>query len=84
MSATSSVYNFRYENGRRYHAYAEGQYLVPNDEVRVFSPSRETTPTDPDPSRLRQTDSTCNTKRSVSPSTENYSELLYPRQSNPC
>lgn len=24
MSATSSVYNFRYENGRRYHAYAEG------------------------------------------------------------
>lgn len=33
MSATSSVFNFRYENGRRYHAYAEGQYPVPNDEV---------------------------------------------------
>jgi hypothetical protein len=34
MSATSSVFNFRYEHGRRYHAYAEGQYPVPNDEVR--------------------------------------------------
>lgn len=33
MSATSSVFNFRFENGRRYHAYAEGQYPVPNDEV---------------------------------------------------
>jgi hypothetical protein len=33
MSATSSVFNFRYENGRRYHAYAEGKYPVPNDEV---------------------------------------------------
>lgn len=35
MSATSSVFNFRYENGRRYHAYAEGKYPVPNDEVRT-------------------------------------------------
>ncbi|KAI4677850.1 hypothetical protein J4E81_010780 [Alternaria sp. BMP 2799] len=35
MSATSSVFNFRYENGRRYHAYAEGQYPVPNDEVEA-------------------------------------------------
>ncbi|KAI8934044.1 hypothetical protein NX059_008811 [Plenodomus lindquistii] len=35
MSATSSVYNFRYENGRRYHAYAEGKYPVPNDEVEA-------------------------------------------------
>lgn len=33
MSATSSVFNFRYENGRRYHGYAEGKYPVPNDEV---------------------------------------------------
>jgi hypothetical protein len=33
MSATSSVFHFRYENGRRYHAYAEGTYPVPNDEV---------------------------------------------------
>lgn len=33
MSATSSVFNFRYENGRRYHAYSEGKYPVPNDEV---------------------------------------------------
>lgn len=34
MSATSSVFNFRYENGRRYHGYAEGQYPLPNDDVR--------------------------------------------------
>ncbi|OCK81962.1 S-adenosyl-L-methionine-dependent methyltransferase [Lepidopterella palustris CBS 459.81] len=32
MSVTSSVYNYRYEHGRRYHAYSEGKYLVPNDE----------------------------------------------------
>lgn len=35
MSATSSVFNFRYEHGRRYHAYAEGQYPVPNDETEM-------------------------------------------------
>ncbi|KAF2127454.1 S-adenosyl-L-methionine-dependent methyltransferase [Dothidotthia symphoricarpi CBS 119687] len=35
MSVTSSVFNFRYENGRRYHAYAEGMYPVPNDEVEA-------------------------------------------------
>ncbi|RAR12600.1 S-adenosyl-L-methionine-dependent methyltransferase [Stemphylium lycopersici] len=35
MSATSSVFNFRYENGRRYHAYAEGKYPVPNDEIEA-------------------------------------------------
>ncbi|KAF1833331.1 S-adenosyl-L-methionine-dependent methyltransferase [Decorospora gaudefroyi] len=35
MSATSSVFNFRYENGRRYHAYAEGKYPVPNDEAEA-------------------------------------------------
>ncbi|KAF2204216.1 S-adenosyl-L-methionine-dependent methyltransferase [Delitschia confertaspora ATCC 74209] len=33
MSVTSSVYDYRFENGRRYHAYAEGKYPVPNDEV---------------------------------------------------
>ncbi|KAF2490796.1 S-adenosyl-L-methionine-dependent methyltransferase [Lophium mytilinum] len=33
MSVTDSVYNYRYENGRRYHAYADGKYPVPNDEV---------------------------------------------------
>ncbi|KAF2183321.1 S-adenosyl-L-methionine-dependent methyltransferase [Zopfia rhizophila CBS 207.26] len=33
MSVTDSVYNYRYENGRRYHAYSEGKYPVPNDEV---------------------------------------------------
>ncbi|KAH3905008.1 hypothetical protein HBI56_217910 [Parastagonospora nodorum] len=35
MSATSSVFNFRYEHGRRYHAYAEGKYPVPNDETEM-------------------------------------------------
>ncbi|OCL06650.1 S-adenosyl-L-methionine-dependent methyltransferase [Glonium stellatum] len=33
MSVTPSVFEFRYENGRRYHAYADGKYPVPNDEV---------------------------------------------------
>ncbi|KAF2737254.1 S-adenosyl-L-methionine-dependent methyltransferase [Polyplosphaeria fusca] len=33
MSVTDSVYDYRYENGRRYHAYSEGKYPVPNDEV---------------------------------------------------
>jgi SAM-dependent methyltransferase len=30
---TSSIYNYRYENGRRYHAYQDGKYLLPNDEA---------------------------------------------------
>ncbi|EGR48929.1 uncharacterized protein TRIREDRAFT_61284, partial [Trichoderma reesei QM6a] len=30
-SITSSIYNYQYENGRRYHAYREGQYVLPND-----------------------------------------------------
>ncbi|ORX94668.1 S-adenosyl-L-methionine-dependent methyltransferase [Clohesyomyces aquaticus] len=33
MSVTDSVYDYKYENGRRYHAYSEGKYPVPNDEV---------------------------------------------------
>lgn len=32
-SVTSSIYNYRYENGRRYHAYRDGKYLLPNDEA---------------------------------------------------
>ncbi|KAL0932360.1 Phosphoethanolamine N-methyltransferase 1-like protein 2 [Colletotrichum truncatum] len=32
-SATSSIYAYEYENGRRYHAYRAGQYLLPNDET---------------------------------------------------
>lgn len=32
MSLTSSVLNYQYENGRRYHAYREGAYIMPNDE----------------------------------------------------
>lgn len=32
QSLASSTYYFRYENGRRYHAYREGQYVLPNDD----------------------------------------------------
>ena len=32
QSLTESVTDFQYENGRRYHAYREGSYPVPNDE----------------------------------------------------
>ncbi|RMJ13142.1 hypothetical protein CDV36_007190 [Fusarium kuroshium] len=32
-STTSSIFNYQYENGRRYHAYRAGQYLLPNDET---------------------------------------------------
>ncbi|KAJ0370968.1 hypothetical protein COL26b_009859 [Colletotrichum chrysophilum] len=32
-SATSSIFDYEYENGRRYHAYRAGQYLLPNDET---------------------------------------------------
>ncbi|KAK2744822.1 hypothetical protein FQN57_004146 [Myotisia sp. PD_48] len=31
-SLTSSVMKYQYENGRRYHRYQEGRYLLPNDE----------------------------------------------------
>ena len=31
-SLGSSVLNYTYENGRRYHAYHSGEYLFPNDE----------------------------------------------------
>lgn len=32
QSVRSSVYDFKYENGRRYHAFKEGSYWAPNDE----------------------------------------------------
>ena len=32
-SLASSVLNYQYENGRRYHAYRAGQYPLPNDET---------------------------------------------------
>ena len=35
-SLASSIYNYTYENGRRYHAYRSGKYALPNDEVSVF------------------------------------------------
>ena len=31
-SLASSVMNYKYENGRRYHSYREGSYPLPNDE----------------------------------------------------
>ncbi|KAF4958164.1 hypothetical protein FSARC_11081 [Fusarium sarcochroum] len=31
-SLKSSIYNYRFENGRRYHAFREGTYPMPNDE----------------------------------------------------
>ncbi|KAF9891047.1 hypothetical protein FE257_004982 [Aspergillus nanangensis] len=31
-SITSSAMNYQYENGRRYHSYHEGEYVLPNDE----------------------------------------------------
>lgn len=32
QSLSSSVLNYQYENGRRYHAYREGEYIMPNDD----------------------------------------------------
>ncbi len=32
-SITSSILNYTYENGRRYHAYRAGSYPLPNDET---------------------------------------------------
>jgi len=31
-SLTSSIFNYEYENGRRYHAFKSGTYTLPNDE----------------------------------------------------
>ncbi|KAL2009086.1 hypothetical protein VTN00DRAFT_7280 [Thermoascus crustaceus] len=31
-SISESIKNYKYENGRRYHAYREGSYILPNDE----------------------------------------------------
>ncbi|KAH7061574.1 methyltransferase [Macrophomina phaseolina] len=31
-SVTSSILNYKYENGRRYHAFREGTYFAPNDD----------------------------------------------------
>ncbi|RHZ58998.1 hypothetical protein CDV55_104024 [Aspergillus turcosus] len=31
-SITSSALNYTYENGRRYHSFHEGEYVLPNDE----------------------------------------------------
>jgi SAM-dependent methyltransferase len=31
-SIISSIRHYKYENGRRYHAFREGEYVLPNDE----------------------------------------------------
>ncbi|KAE8308372.1 hypothetical protein BDV41DRAFT_551678 [Aspergillus transmontanensis] len=31
-SLSSSILSYQYENGRRYHAYRQGAYVIPNDE----------------------------------------------------
>lgn len=31
-SLASSVFNYEYTNGRRYHGYRSGSYLLPNDD----------------------------------------------------
>ena len=35
-SLTSSVLEYEFENGRRYHGYKAGSYPLPNDEVWFF------------------------------------------------
>lgn len=32
QSVRSSIFDYKYENGRRYHAFKEGAYWAPNDE----------------------------------------------------
>ncbi|KAI9879150.1 MAG: hypothetical protein M1830_009409 [Pleopsidium flavum] len=34
-SVTSTVFKYPMENGRRYHAYSEGSYVMPNDETEL-------------------------------------------------
>ncbi|KAI5803522.1 S-adenosyl-L-methionine-dependent methyltransferase [Peziza echinospora] len=31
-SLTSSIHEYQYENGRRYHSFRDGKYILPNDE----------------------------------------------------
>ena len=32
-SLASSILDYKYENGRRYHAFRDGEYPLPNDEM---------------------------------------------------
>jgi hypothetical protein len=32
-SLSSTIFDYEYENGRRYHAYKAGTYTLPNDET---------------------------------------------------
>jgi hypothetical protein len=31
-SLSSSIFNYEYENGRTYHAFRDGKYIMPNDD----------------------------------------------------
>lgn len=31
-SVSSSIFKYEYENGRTYHAFRDGQYIMPNDD----------------------------------------------------
>ncbi|KAF3806833.1 putative methyltransferase tdiE [Colletotrichum gloeosporioides] len=35
QSVTASIFNYRQENGRTYHAYKDGKYTLPNDEREI-------------------------------------------------
>ena len=35
-SFASSITAYKYENGRRYHAYREGAYYLPNDDGELY------------------------------------------------
>ncbi|KAF8250897.1 S-adenosyl-L-methionine-dependent methyltransferase [Wilcoxina mikolae CBS 423.85] len=35
FSVSSSIYDYRYENGRTYHRYRDGAYMLPNDEELI-------------------------------------------------
>jgi hypothetical protein len=39
---TSSIRDYLYENGRRYHSLHSGTYALPNDEVSSIAPFSDT------------------------------------------
>ncbi|XEU96021.1 hypothetical protein FSHL1_001306 [Fusarium sambucinum] len=40
-SLQSSVFKYRVQNGRTYHAYKEGSYILPNDEISAASSNQD-------------------------------------------
>ncbi|TVY36861.1 Diphthamide biosynthesis protein [Lachnellula subtilissima] len=41
MSVNSSFYNYVEENGRTYHKYKEGKYMMPNDAMKLLTSKKE-------------------------------------------